>query len=102
MMGVRDAEQAQYAFPYKILDILGGDWCEGLDLDPLGKVINLDQEELGLPFSRAEQTDYIHSPYDKRPFRLEVWQSVVFLTLEAFFHKDSALILSSQPEVPNS
>ena len=65
--GVRNSEQTYYAFPHKILDVLGRDGGEGLDLDPFGEIIHSDQEEFCLPFSRAEGIDDVHSPDDERP-----------------------------------
>ena len=55
------SEQAHYASPHEILDVLGLDGGEGLDFDPFGEVVHSDQEEFCFPFSQADGTDDVHS-----------------------------------------
>jgi len=87
---VRDSELAFYTPPHEVLNILGRNGGEGLDLNPLGEVIHLDEEEFGL----AEGTNDVHSPDGERPWkhyvveclRLEMEQMVVLFALSAFLH----------------
>jgi len=44
---LRQTEPANNIFPNKILDVTGDDGCQWFGLDPLGKVIDADQKELG-------------------------------------------------------
>jgi len=84
-------EPAYYAPPHEVLDVLGRNGGEGLDLDPFGEVIHPDQEEFRLPFARAEGIDDVHSPYGEQPWRhhvveclgLEMGQGAILLTLSA-------------------
>jgi len=41
------------------LNILGRDGGEGLDLDPLGRVVDPDQDKFCLPFAWAEGVDNV-------------------------------------------
>ena len=65
---VGDAELANNASPYEILDIFGRDGCKGYGLDPFGKVVDSHEEEFGLPFSWHKGTDDVHPPDGKRPW----------------------------------
>jgi len=65
---VWDTKSANNAPPYKILNIFGRDGCKGFDLNPFGEVVDSHQEELGLPFSWDNETDYVHPPDGERPW----------------------------------
>jgi len=70
--GVRDSEPTHIACLHKFFNILGRDGGEGLNLDPLGEVVDPNQDKLGLFFARARGADDVHSPDDERLWRYHV------------------------------
>jgi len=48
---VRDSESTHNASPYEVLNILGRDRGGGLRFNPLGEVVDPNQEKLCLPFT---------------------------------------------------
>jgi len=64
---VRDSEPTHNASPHEVFNILCRDGGEGLDLDPLGEVVDPNQEKLSLFFARAKGAEDVHSPDGERP-----------------------------------
>ena len=102
-----DAESANNAFPYEILDVFGQDGCKGFGLDPFGKVVDSHKEELGLPFSWNKGTDDVHPSDGERPweddtvqlFRPSVMERVELLRLDTFLHVLGTVTLDGRPVV---
>jgi len=61
------AEATDNILPYEILDIASGDCGKRFGLDPLGEIINADQEKLTLSLTGGEGADNIHVPLDEQP-----------------------------------
>lgn len=89
------------------MNIFSRDGGEGLGFDPLGEVVDPDQEKLCLPFAQAEWVDNVHSPDGEQSrrhhvvkcFGLEMGQEAKLLTLSAFIH---IVTLDGRPVVPDS
>jgi len=104
---VGDAELANNASPYEILDVFSRDGCKGFGLDPFAKVVDSHEEELGLPFSWRKGTDDVHPSDGERPwgddtvqlFRPYVMERVELLTLDTFLHVLDTVTLDGRPVV---
>jgi len=104
---VGDAELANNASPYEILDVFGRDGCKGFGLDPFGKVVDSHEEELGLPFSWRKGTDDVHPLDGERPwgddtvqlFRPYVMERAELLALGTFLHVLGTVTLDGRPVV---
>jgi len=91
---VQHPEFADNTSPYEIFYVFSRDGRECLNHDPLGEVVDSNQEELYLSLSRGEGTDDVHSPKGEQPWRchamqffwLQVMQRVELLTLGAVLH----------------
>jgi len=54
-------------FPDETFDLFGHDVCEQLSCNPLGEIVDCDQEEFNLPFFGFERSYDVHSPLGEWP-----------------------------------
>ena len=105
--GLRDAKSADNRLPDKLGGVPLGDCGEGFCLDPLGEVINGNNCELGLASTSGKWTNQVDPPFGERVRAAEGDQLSggsmgdvgEALTLVAFEHKISSILVEGRPEV---
>jgi len=69
-----NAKPANYTLPYKLLHLANGDGLQGLDFNPLRKIVHPHQKESALTFSWRKGSYNIHSPHGKGLWRGDTMQ----------------------------
>lgn len=75
---------AYYILPNETLHLLRSDSCQGLYLNPLGEVVNADQQELDLAFIGCKRSNDIRSSLRKRSWEEDIVQIFLFVVDNVF------------------